>query len=178
MVRFCCSVKPSQLLWGLFPIRTINQIFRTIPCFAPTPLPFNKRSVGFAYALSPSLFVGRGACPSRCAKPFHPHNPLKSASIPRPTPTLLKTVLSLALHYHTCLPCQRRGAVARKNSGDYRRDCFTPTNLSIPTTLSKALPPFAPHQPSQNRTIISPHNNTTQQNQKPSESSSKGFKHT
>ena len=30
-VRFCCSVKPSQLWWGLLPIRTINEIFRTIP---------------------------------------------------------------------------------------------------------------------------------------------------
>ena len=74
---------------------------------APSPLPFNERFAGFAYALSHSLFVGRGACPSRCAKPFHPHNPLKSASIPRPTPTLPKTALSLALHYHSCLPCQR-----------------------------------------------------------------------
>ena len=30
-VRFCCSVKPSQLWWALLPIRTINEIFRTIP---------------------------------------------------------------------------------------------------------------------------------------------------
>ena len=30
-VRFCCSVKPSQLWWGLLPICTINEIFRTIP---------------------------------------------------------------------------------------------------------------------------------------------------
>ena len=28
-VRFCCSVKPSQLWWGLLPNRTINEIFRT-----------------------------------------------------------------------------------------------------------------------------------------------------
>ena len=39
MVRFCCSVKPSQLWWGLLHIRTINEIYRTIPCFAPSPLP-------------------------------------------------------------------------------------------------------------------------------------------
>ena len=38
-VRFCCSVKPSQLWWGLLPIRTINEIFRTIP-------PTFRRGVG------------------------------------------------------------------------------------------------------------------------------------
>ena len=38
-VRFCCSVKPSQLWWGLLPISTINEISRTIPCLAPSPLP-------------------------------------------------------------------------------------------------------------------------------------------
>ena len=48
MVRFCCSVKPSQLWWGLLHIRTINEIYRTIPCFAPSPLPLNERFVGFA----------------------------------------------------------------------------------------------------------------------------------
>ena len=49
------------------------------------------------------------------------------------------SALSLALHHHTCLPCQRCGAVARKNSGDYRRDCLT----TIPRL----------HQPFQNSTI-------------------------
>ena len=62
-VRFCCSVKPSQLWWGLLPIRTIIEIFRTIPQKLPSPLPLNERSVGFA--------------------------------------------LSLALHYHTCLPSKK-----------------------------------------------------------------------
>ena len=38
-VRFCCSVKPSQLWWGLLPIRTINEIFRTIPRKSPSSLP-------------------------------------------------------------------------------------------------------------------------------------------
>ena len=33
-----------------------------------------------------------------------------------------------------------------------RRDCFTPTNLSIPTTFSKAHPSFTPHQPFHNLT--------------------------
>ena len=36
---------------GLFPVRTINEIFRTIPCFALSPLPY-ERSVCFASALS------------------------------------------------------------------------------------------------------------------------------
>ena len=63
-VRFCCSVKPSQLWWGLFLVRTINEIFRTIPHA------FRRARVcvclyGFASELSHPLFVGRGARPSR-----------------------------------------------------------------------------------------------------------------
>ena len=39
-------------------------------------------------ALSPSLFVGEWTCPSRCIKPLHPHNLLKSTStaLPRTKP--------------------------------------------------------------------------------------------
>ena len=37
-----------------------------------------------------------------------------------------------------------------------RRDCFTPTSLSIPTTLSKPHPPPCLTPPFQNRTIPSP----------------------
>ena len=43
-VRFCCSVKPSQLWWGLLPICTINEIFRTIP-------PTFRRGVGLPLPL-------------------------------------------------------------------------------------------------------------------------------
>ena len=41
-VRFCCSVKPSQLWWGLLPIRIINEIFRTIPRPALNLPPLSK----------------------------------------------------------------------------------------------------------------------------------------
>ena len=41
-----------------------------------------------------------------------------------------KTALSLKNRQHSCLPCQRWGSVARKNSGNYRRDCF-PTAPSM-----------------------------------------------
>ena len=42
---------------------SLHQTFQnhTIPCFAPTPLPFNEHSVCFASTLSPPLFVGRGS---------------------------------------------------------------------------------------------------------------------
>ena len=57
----------------------------------------------------------------------------------------LEPTLSLALHQHPCLPCQRRGAVARKNSGDYRRDCFLPhpfrfsdTSVNNPSIVGSA----------------------------------------
>ena len=57
-VRFCCSVKPSQLWWGLFLVRTINEIFRTIT------LAFRRASVcvclvGFA---SIAIVVVCGRC--------------------------------------------------------------------------------------------------------------------
>ena len=54
------------------------------------------------------------------------HSHLKST----PCTGSFKTALSLEKHYHTCLPCQRWGAVARKNSGDNRRDC-SPSAPSI-----------------------------------------------
>ena len=38
----------------------------------------------FTFALSHALFVGRGARPSRCTKPLHSHNLLKSTSTATP----------------------------------------------------------------------------------------------
>ena len=47
-MRFCCSVKPSQLWWDCSPIRTINEIFRTIPLAfrraRGLPLPLHRTS--------------------------------------------------------------------------------------------------------------------------------------
>ena len=51
-VRCCHPKKFGRLPEGLLPIRTINEIFRTIPRKSPSPLPFNERSVGFVSALS------------------------------------------------------------------------------------------------------------------------------
>ena len=58
---------------------------------------------------------------------------------------------SFASHQHPCLHCQRCGAVALKNSGDYRRDCRTnplhPHNpLKTPSPLIKTHhhSPFSP----------------------------------
>ena len=87
-MRFCCSVKPSQLWWGLFLIRTINEIFRTIP------LAFRNVSVyvclyGFTFALSHSLFVGERARSSRCIEHLHSHNHCKRTIIPSPCTTFL-----------------------------------------------------------------------------------------
>ena len=86
-----CSKPPTPLpplekgevaRWGLFLIRTINEIFRTIP------LAFRNVSVyvclyGFTFALSRSLFVGERACSSRCTECCHPHNHCKKTTIPR-----------------------------------------------------------------------------------------------
>ncbi len=54
-----------------------------------TPLTFRNANIymhlyAFTFALSHSLFVGRGACPSRCTKPLHSHNLLKSTSAATP----------------------------------------------------------------------------------------------
>ena len=84
-VRFCCSVKPSQLWWGLLPICTINEIFRTIP------LAFRRLSVcvclvGFA-SIAIVVVCGRcvlhrlfaTTCKHPCLKPLGTH---AKASLP------------------------------------------------------------------------------------------------
>ena len=58
------------------------------------PLAFRRARVcvclyGFAFELSLSLFVGRGACPSRCINPCHSHNRCKRTIIPSPRTTTL-----------------------------------------------------------------------------------------
>ena len=47
---------------------------------------------GFTFALSLSLFVGRGACPSRCINPCHSRNHCKRTIIP-----LLRTITLASL---------------------------------------------------------------------------------
>ena len=54
-----------------------------------TPLTFLNANIymhlyAFTFALSHALFVGRGARPSRCTKPLHSHNLLKSTSTATP----------------------------------------------------------------------------------------------
>ena len=49
---------------------------------------------GFTFEISHRTLRRGGACSSRCTKPLRQYNPPKTA-------------LSLALHYHTWLPCQR-----------------------------------------------------------------------
>ena len=93
-VRFCCSVKPSQLWWGLFLICTINEIFRTI---SPA---FRRASVcvclyGFASVQNSGHTRLRHpclACSSRCTEPLYPHNHCKRTTYPRHAP-------------HSCLAC-------------------------------------------------------------------------
>ena len=58
------------------------------------PLTFRNANIymhlyAFTFALSHALFVGRGARPSRCTKPLHSHNLLKSTSVASPRTTLL-----------------------------------------------------------------------------------------
>ena len=76
-VRFCCSVKPSQLWWGLLPIPTINDIFRTIP--------ITKLA---------SLVKGEVLSPEKIRA--------TTGGIVTP-PTFFKTALSLENRHHHCL---------------------------------------------------------------------------
>ena len=62
----------------------LGQAEPTMVGIAPPSAPSMRFS-----ALSHSLFVGRGACPSRCTEPFHPHNHCKSTTIPRKSPSPL-----------------------------------------------------------------------------------------
>ena len=67
------------------PAFTILKLFLAVTVgIAPPSAPSMRFS-----ALSHSLFVGRGACPSRCTEPFHPHNHCKSTTIPRKSPSPL-----------------------------------------------------------------------------------------
>ena len=76
-VRFCCSVKPSQLWWGLLPISTINEIFRTIPCPAPPRLP----PLSKVRCCRPKEF---GRLPEGLPHhyPLAPHQPSRTRTIP------------------------------------------------------------------------------------------------
>ena len=49
------------------------------------------------------------------------------------------SALSHENRQHPCLTCQRWGAVARKNSGDYRRDCSPSAPSMRFSTLSQSL---------------------------------------
>ena len=57
-VRFCCSVKPSQLCGD------VNALVVFMVVLLSIPIP-SHRTTPSKTALSHSLFVGRGACPSR-----------------------------------------------------------------------------------------------------------------
>ena len=85
-VRFCCSVKPSQLWWALLPIRTINEIFRTIP--------ITKLA---------SLVKGEVLSPEKIRA--------TTGGIVTP-PTFFKTALSLAQHHVLASPRKRGGGTA------------------------------------------------------------------
>ena len=89
-VRCCHPKKFGRLPEGLLPIRTINEIFRTISRKVPTPLPINERSVGFVFALSHPLFVGEELAP-----PVAPN-----LSIPA---TIAKGQHPLSPYQHSCL---------------------------------------------------------------------------
>ena len=148
-VRFCCSVKPSQLWWGLLPICTINEIFRTIP---PT---FRRGGARSSCCIDPLHFYNLCkrtlitclARPSRCTEYCHPHNHCKRTIIPRPAlnlPPLSKgggltarhklllccVLLAICPLFLYCkLFCRQDGGIASVAS-----------TLSIPTTFSKAHP--------------------------------------
>ena len=152
---------------------------RTIPRPAPSPLPY-ERSVGFASLQSPWAFNFGHPCPSlvkgevlspekiRATTGGIATSLLPKPHYPSPCTTTLASLVkgrwldgkaqTVAL-LHFCLRYIRL-FYSPNFLPSRRRDCFMPTNLSIPTTFSKALPPFATHQPFHNLTpqfLIIPH---------------------
>ena len=100
-VNFCCSVKPSQLWWGLLPISTINEIFRTIPRFAPPHLPPLPKGGGLtarhklslccvSLAIHPPFLFTKLFAVKTEGLPHHyplaPHQPFQNRTIPRKLP--------------------------------------------------------------------------------------------
>ena len=166
-VRFCCSVKPSQLWWGLLPIRTINEIFRTIP------LAFRRVSicvclVGFA-SIAIVVVCGRcvlhrlfaTTCKHPCLKPLGTH---AKASLPcsllplhrtSPSHNLLKSTSTASPHTTFLPPLSKGGGLTARHK------------LLLCCFLLAICPPFYianfsavetegllyTHQPFQNRTI-------------------------
>ena len=132
-VRFCCSVKPSQLWWGLLHIRTINEIYRTIPRKPPTPLPPLSKGGGLTARHKPLYFcfllVPRP--PFLFTKPFC----RQDGGIASP----------LCFAPHSYRPLSKVRCCRRKNSGDYRRDCHTYRTLSASLTPPLTIPHSVPN---------------------------------
>ena len=138
-VRFCCSVKPSQLWWGLLPICTINEIFRTIP-------PTFRRGVGLPLPLHrPSPFLQslqKNTYHLPCSPlPLHrilsPSQPLQKDNNPSPRTKLASLVKgrwldskaqTIALLRFTC-----------------NTSAFLFTKLFFRQDGGIAIPPFAQH---------------------------------
>ena len=133
-VRCCHPKKFGRLPEGLLPIRTINEIFRTIPCPAPYPcLPCQRRT---SVARKKFGRLPEGLLPIRTINEIFRSIPsTKLASLVKgrwidgkaQALILLLSVCDTPTFfiYQTFLPSRRR-------------DCFTPTNLSK-TALSHPL---------------------------------------
>ena len=111
------AAKTEGLQHQPFQNRTIPPTFRNANIY--------MHLYAFTFALSLSLFVGRGACPSRCTEPFHPHNLLKSTSTASPRTTSLPPLSKVR--------CCRPKKFGRLPEG------LPPvaSTLAIPTTVAK-----------------------------------------
>ena len=127
---------------------------RTIPCFAPTPLPLNERSVGFASALSP-----RPAPPHlpplpkvRCCRPkkfgrlpegLPHHHPSLAPTLPKPHYPLLCTITLASLVKGRWIDGKAQALILLLSA------CDMPTIFMLQTFCRQdggiAQQPFAPH---------------------------------
>jgi len=182
-VRFCCSVKPSQLWWGLLPICTINEIFRTIP-------PTFRRGVGLPLPLHrPSPFLQslqKNTYHLPCSPlPLHrilsPSQPLQKDNNPSPRTKLASLVKgrwldgkaqTIALLRFTCntsaflftkLFCRQDGGIAIPPFAQHhiyvslaKGEVLSPEKNRATTGGIASPPSLALHQPFQNCTIPRP----------------------
>ena len=172
MVRFCCSVKPSQLWWGLphphhqldfphYPSKIANTLASLVKGEVLSPEKIWATIGGIVTltlalhptlpktALSLSLFVRERACSSRCTEYCHSHNNCKKTIIPQKSPSHLPPLSKgggLTVRHKLLLCCvliaYPRPFYHQTFLPSRRRDCYIPSPHTNPSKPALSHPLF------------------------------------